>query len=140
MLRRIVGITGISLWAGLIVVAVVGGLEGKANGKQIETMAKKFVNLLVEGNFEEAAGNFDLTMKKAAPPEKLRQIWSSLVAQHGQFEKQLGTRIKTILLYKAVFVACQFEKMVVELQVTFNTTNQIAGFHIAQIRPKANQQ
>ncbi len=140
MLRRIVGITGISLWAGLIVVAVVGGLEGKANGEQIETMAKDFIQLLADSDFSKAAENFDAAMKKAAPPEKLRQIWNSLVTQHGQFEKQLDTRMKTILLYKAVFVACQFEKMVVDLQVTFDTANQIAGFHIAQIRPKANQQ
>jgi len=108
--------------------------------RPIETMAKDFIQLLADGDFSKAAENFDDTMKKAAPPEKLRQIWNSLVVQHGRFEKQLGTQMKTILLYKAVFVACQFEKMVVDLQVTFNTANQIAGFHIAQIRPKANQQ
>ncbi len=33
MLRRIVGITGISLWVGLI--AVVVGLQAKANGEQM---------------------------------------------------------------------------------------------------------
>jgi len=119
---------------------------GEAKQKQIskggtlETMAKDFIQLLADSDFPKAAENFDAAMKKAAPPEKLRQIWNSLVTQHGRFEKQLGTRMKTILLYKAVFVSCQFEKMIVELQVTFNTTNQIAGFHIAQIRPKANRQ
>jgi len=35
MLRRIVGITGISLWAVLIVVAVICGFQTKANGEQI---------------------------------------------------------------------------------------------------------
>ncbi|MFA5239475.1 MAG: DUF3887 domain-containing protein [Phycisphaerae bacterium] len=35
MLRRIVGITGISLWAGLIVFAVVTGIQKQANGEQM---------------------------------------------------------------------------------------------------------
>jgi len=105
----------------------------------IETLAKDFIQLLADGDFSEATENFDDAMKKAAPPEKLRQIWNSLVTQHGRFEKQLGTRMETILLYKAVFVTCQFEKMVVDLQITFDTANQIAGFHIAQIKPKVGQ-
>ena len=33
MLRRIIGITGISLWAGLIAVVVLAGFGGKANGE-----------------------------------------------------------------------------------------------------------
>lgn len=35
MLRRIIGITGISLWAGLIVFAVAGGFESEAGGEQM---------------------------------------------------------------------------------------------------------
>lgn len=35
MLRRIIGITGISLWAGLIVVVVLGSFQANANGEDI---------------------------------------------------------------------------------------------------------
>jgi subtilisin family serine protease len=41
MLRRIIGITGISLWAGLIVFAAVTGFTGKANSKEAEGMMEE---------------------------------------------------------------------------------------------------
>lgn len=35
MVRRIVGVTGISLWAGLIAIAVLGAFRANANGEQM---------------------------------------------------------------------------------------------------------
>lgn len=118
------------------------GFRPKPKGTKlpIEDMAGDFIKLLAEGEFSKATENFDAAMKKAASPEKLRQIWSSLVNQHGPFEKQLDTQTKSISIYEAVVVTCEFEKMDVDLQVTFNAAKQIAGFHIANARPKADRQ
>lgn len=107
---------------------------------QIEDMAGDFIKLLAEGDFSRATENFDTAMKEAAPAEKLSQIWGSLVNQYGRFNKQLDTQTKSISVYEAAIVTCEFEKMLVDLQVTFNSAKQIGGFHIANTRPKNDLQ
>lgn len=118
------------------------GLRPKPKGTKlpIEDMAGDFIKLLAEGDFSRATENFDAAMEKAAPAEKLSQIWGSLVNQYGQFNKQLDTQTKRISIYEAVVVTCEFEKMLVDLQVTFNSAGQISGFHIVNTRPKADLQ
>jgi len=140
MLRRIVGITGISLWAGLIVVAVIAGFAGdnielakkaiNESGNEptfIETLAKDLVNLLARGEYKEVVENFDSTMKKELPAGKLQEVWNSLIAQTGAFVEQRGVRKEKILQYEAVFVTCKFENAVLDAKVVFDRKKQIAG-------------
>jgi hypothetical protein len=140
MLRRIIGIAGISLWAGLIVFAVVRGFAGdnvepaeKATNESgteptsIETLAKDLVSSLAGGDYKKAVENFDETMKAALPAEKLQQVWNSIIAQSGPFVEQLGTRKEKILLYDVIFVTCKFENSVLDTKVVFDRNKQIAG-------------
>jgi len=93
----------------------------------IETLAKDLVNLLASGEYKEAVENFDETMKRELPAEKLQQVWNSLIAQSGPFVEQLGTRKEKILQYEAVFVTCRFENAVLDTKVVFDRKQQIAG-------------
>lgn len=140
MLRRIIGITGISLWVGLIVVAVIAGFAGdnielakkaiNESGNEptfIETLAKDLVNSLASGDYKKAVENFDETMKKALPAGKLQEVWNSLIAQTGAFVEQRGVRKEKILQYEAVFVTCKFENTVLDAKVVFDRKKQIAG-------------
>ena len=95
--------------------------------RPIETMARDLVDLLVKGNYEQAVENFDSTMKKALPAEKLQQVWNSLIAQTGAFVEQRGVRKEKILQYEAVFVTCKFENAVLDAKVVFDRKKQIAG-------------
>jgi hypothetical protein len=134
-LRRIIGIAGISILAGVVVVAVIWGFKGRAGGVEpakkalqesgvettsVETLAKELVSAL-------ASGNFDGTMKNALPAEKLQQVWSSLIAQFGPFVEQLGTQRERILQYDVIFVTCKFENVVLDAKVVFDRNKQIAG-------------
>lgn len=140
MLRRIIGVTGISLWAGLIVFAVIAGLEGDNVGLAkkavyesgikpipIETLAKDLVNSLASGDYKKTVENFDGTMKRELPAEKLQQVWNSIITHSGPFVEQLGTRKEKILQYEAVFVTCKFENAVLDTKVVFDRKKQIAG-------------
>ena len=93
----------------------------------IEALARDFIKLLVEGDFSKATENFDKTMKKELPAEKLQQVWNSIIAQVGPFVEQLAVRKEKILQYKAVFVTCKFEKGVLDAKVVYNTEKQISG-------------
>ena len=140
MLRRIIGITGISLWAGLIVFAVIAGLEGDNVGlakkavyesgiepAPIETLAKDLVNSLASGDYKKVVENFDGTMKKVLPAKKLQQVWNSIITQSGPFVEQLGTRREKILQYDIIFVTCKFENAVLDTKVVFDRKKRIAA-------------
>lgn len=98
-----------------------------AKDNQLETMARDLVNSLVSGEYKEAVENFDSTMKKVLPAEKLEEVWNSVIAQAGPFVEQLGTRKEKILQYEAVFVTCKFENAVLDTKVVFDRKQQIAG-------------
>jgi dienelactone hydrolase len=139
-MRRIIGIAGISLWAGLIVFAVTRGFAGDnaepakkvvqesgAEPKSIETVAKELVNSLVSNDYKKAVENFDGTMKKVLPAEKLQEVWNSLIAQAGPFVRQVGTRRVKMLQYDIIFVTCKFERAELDAKVVFDGNKQIAG-------------
>lgn len=91
------------------------------------TLAKNFVQLLVEQDFSVATINFDQTMKMALPSEKLKTVWMSLIMKSGAFKRQVDTRTESLLGYNSVFVNCKFAKSVLDIKVVFNQKNQIAG-------------
>lgn len=99
--------------------------------------AERFVDLLARGSFEEAAQDFDDTMKGAAPPAKLREIWQSLQGQLGEFKRRTGVRVESAGAYQAAFVTSEFERSTVDLQVTFDAHRRIAGFFVVPVRAPA---
>jgi hypothetical protein len=154
MLRRIIGIAGISLWGGLIVFAVATGLKSAGDNVEpakkaakesgiepasIETQAKDLVSALSSGEYKEAVKNFDETMKKVLPAEKLQQVWNSIIAQSGPFVEQAGTRKEKILLYNVIFVTCKFENAVLDAKVVFDHNKQIAGLFFVPSQSPINK-
>lgn len=93
----------------------------------IETQAKDLVSLLANGDYEKAVENFDETMKKALPADKLKEVWNSLIAQVGAFVEQTAVRKEKILGYDVVFVTCKFENSVLDAKVVFDSEKKIAG-------------
>jgi hypothetical protein len=131
--RQIVGVIGISLWAGLIVVAaamveskpVEKATQVSENGNgAIEAMATDLVDALASGDYERARENFDETMKNVVSEENLKKAWESLIAQ---VVEQAGTRMEEIQGYDVIFVTCKFEKGILDVKVVFNDRQQVAG-------------
>ena len=135
MLKRIIGITGIALWAILIVyvVTISATAEQKKqtqpvkDSNSLENMARDFVNLLVKEDFNEAVENFDDTMKTALPAEKLKEAWNALLAQFGPFEKQLDARSEKVLSYNVIYITCKFQKDFCDVKAGYNNKKQISG-------------
>jgi len=91
--------------------------------------AQDFVDLLVKGDFAAAEEKFDDTVKVALPVSKLEEIWGALQNQAGAFQQQTGTHTARTQGYDVVFVTCQFEQMLLDVQVVFNDSDLIAGLH-----------
>jgi hypothetical protein len=140
--RQIVGVTGIILWTGLIAAAAIWAVKSRASSAEptqkalqesgdeatsIEILAKDLVSALSSGDYKKATENFNGTMKKALPAEKLKEAWNSLITKSGPFVEQLGTRREKIMGYDVIFVTCKFEKGVLDTKVVFNNKQQVAG-------------
>src|ERR1700675_3852130 len=54
--------------------------------------AKRFVDQMAKGQFQTATEEFDDTMKKVAPPDKLKETWESVTKSVGPFKKQKAVR------------------------------------------------
>ena len=91
--------------------------------------AKRFVETLVKGDFKKARESFDKNLKSKYSVSKLGEAWSSFVMESGPFKKVVTASIEQRDPYDAVFVTCEFEKATLDLQITFDNTGQICGFH-----------
>ncbi|MFW6124104.1 MAG: DUF3887 domain-containing protein [Acidobacteriota bacterium] len=91
------------------------------------SMAKNFVQALERGDYEAAVKNFDETMTKMAPPEKMKQVWESVINQVGKLKQQKEVRTESIPKYDIVYITCEFEKATLDIKVVFNKEKQIAG-------------
>jgi uncharacterized protein len=89
--------------------------------------AKAFVDLLAKKDFSRAEETFDTTMKTALPEEKLKEVWTTVVAQAGAFKRQVGARTEKISGYDVVFVTCEFEKASLDIKVVYNQAKRVAG-------------
>src|SRR3989442_10943718 len=101
--------------------------EPKAPAVELEAIAKKFIDRLAADDFATAVKSFDPTMTAALPPDKLAEVWRTLNAQAGPFQKQTGARAAKESNYRVIFVACKFEKAVLEAKIVFDESKRIAG-------------
>jgi dienelactone hydrolase len=89
--------------------------------------AKAMIEALFKEEFDKAGKDFDEAMKKALPPEKLKDIPAKYRPAVGAFRKLLGTRTQKIKQYDIVFVTCEFEKVKLVARVVFDKDGKITG-------------
>nr|QNO54991.1 hypothetical protein KIHMDPCI_00002 [Methanosarcinales archaeon ANME-1 ERB7] len=99
----------------------------------METIAKTFVTLLNESEFEKAHALFNKDMAEAVPVNKLNTTWNSLIDQYGAFtgiENISSTEEKG---YETVFVTCNFSKTFLDAKIVFDIHEKIAGLFFLPI-------
>src|SRR5262245_56866850 len=72
--------------------------------------AKALVEALAKEDFAAAAKDFDDTMKKVMPADKLGEAWKGLLGKVGALKKQGTPQAGKILQYDAVWIECRYEK------------------------------
>ena len=99
---------------------------------ELISMAKEFVNALETGDYQAAVKDFDETMTKLAPPEKMKQVWEAVINQVGKFKRQKEVQTESLLKYDIVYITCEFENIALDVKVVFNKKKQIAGQFFTQ--------
>jgi hypothetical protein len=100
-------------------------------------LAREFVTNLARGDFEGAVTNFEKTMTKLSPPEKLKEVWDMVIGQVGPFKKQLGVRMESLPKYDIVYVTCAFQKQNLDIKVVFDKNKKVAGQFFVPTQPQA---
>ena len=94
-----------------------------------EANARRFVTALQNGKFADAAADFDDTMRKVLPIEKLEGMWKAIVGKVGALENQLSVRTEKAEPYTIAFVTCKFAKATLDVKVVFDKQRKIAGLN-----------
>jgi dienelactone hydrolase len=93
--------------------------------------ATALVDALAKEDFAAVVKDFDATMKKALPAEKLETTWKAVVKQVGAFKKRGELRTAKEGKYDVVIVPCEFEKLTLDARVVFSADKEITGFFLS---------
>ncbi len=91
--------------------------------------AQKFVHQLVEGDFYGASRRFDQDLLQALPEAKVKETWQQVISQVGTFQVIPNIQAVESQDYVVVTATCQFEKMALDMRLTYNQGGQIAGLN-----------
>ncbi|MEN6370694.1 MAG: alpha/beta fold hydrolase [Armatimonadota bacterium] len=89
--------------------------------------AEEFIGMLVKSDFTNAVDRLDSNMRAALPPDKLKDVWKSIIDRYGQYKRHVQTSPAKVQDYDAVIMTCEFEKSCVEIRIIFSTLHRISG-------------
>ena len=98
--------------------------------------AKRIFALMQQEKFDEVSKEFTPDMLAALPPDKFREVWAAVLAQVGTFssfiDQQVALPGKGIT---AVILGCRFEKSPLNVIVSFDVENKVAGLTFVPRKP-----
>jgi uncharacterized protein len=99
--------------------------------------ANKYLDLIIKGEYAEASKNYDETMTKVFPPDKLEATWKSLKTQVGALRSRGELRLEKRGVYEIVIIPCTFEKAELNARVVFDSKQKISGLQFVPPRDPA---
>jgi alpha-beta hydrolase superfamily lysophospholipase len=90
--------------------------------------AEQFLDLLVNGKYEEAESRFDSVVAARLPAPLLQQVWESLQKQVGKYKEYVRYTIRRSDPYFMVLLTCRFEKdVLLDLKLVYEDDGKISG-------------
>ncbi|HHV97711.1 MAG TPA: alpha/beta fold hydrolase [Clostridiaceae bacterium] len=116
---------------------------GKQTGETFDYKenAVKFVEYLLEGDYEKAVEKFDDTMAKALNEHSLKDAWEQVTTTAGKYIRQVEVRERKQDSFYIVEVVSEFENTGIITRVVFNEKGEISGlwFNYTSIQDKSNE-
>lgn len=101
-----------------------------------DSIARHFLDLNKQGNFDEAVKLFDNSVAGQVTPVILRQIWEQFGKQFGNYLQADSFTVENTTSRSIIVEAGEFEKAMVDLSFAFTPAKMIGGFHIIKVTPK----
>ncbi len=126
---------------GFALVAILGVASVVANHAQESPAvdhATRVLDLLEAGKFEAVAAEFNAKMAAAMPVSRLREVWTTVRGQVGARTSIISQRVVTQPTGNVTVVnGCQFERAALNIMLSFDSANTIAGMNITPRTPPA---
>ncbi|MDE3179376.1 MAG: alpha/beta fold hydrolase [Acidobacteriota bacterium] len=121
----------------LIVLPVVflASMPARAAQTDYAALGRTFVLEFASGQYAKVEAQFSQQVASKAPVAVLPEIWKSVEAKYGGFEKISAVTTLTYKQYNVVTVSCQFEKSPLNIRVSFDSDNKVAGFFFLPASP-----
>ncbi|MBN1592539.1 MAG: DUF3887 domain-containing protein [Candidatus Coatesbacteria bacterium] len=113
--------------------------EARVEVDQI-AIAQQCLEARARDDFEGAMKHFDERIRKRVTPAMNREGWRMgfETAENGAFKRVIGARKAKIDGWDRVFLKCEFEKKILDIQVTFRRNGKINGMGPAPNDPSAH--
>lgn len=115
--------------------SLAGPVKKQPPKKSLEETARAFVELLRKEEFAKATSDFDATMLKVLPADKLQTTWEKVLADAGSYKKCLASRLEKSGKYEIVVVTCQFTRKKMDARVVFDMEGKITGLFFRSPAP-----
>lgn len=92
--------------------------------------AGEFATLLVNERFEAATDMFEPALVEVMDARKLEAAWRASAKQRGTFRRILEVRGQAGTRQPTVLVVCEFEKVVMNLEVRLGSTRRVLTFYL----------
>lgn len=96
-----------------------------------QEIALNLIDALNQENYQAVYDQFDDTMKKEMPVDKIKEAWRTVIRNAGLLEKTIKIRNQTESGYNFVIVTAAFSDGYLDVQVAFDLNDQIAGLYFA---------
>lgn len=106
-----------------------------ADSEELRRRANEFVGLLADGAFEEAHGRFGSTVAEQLSVQQLRQVWTSLESQLGEYRRLTALEVGAQGGYDVAIGIAAFERGRREVVLAFDGET-VAGFRIRRVTDK----
>ncbi len=120
-----------SVLAGLWLAAALAA----AQAPELRQKARAAAEMLLRGDYETLVSQCTEQMRRAAPPEKLRQAVAPQLAALGSWKKIGEPELTRAGAFDVAFVPVEFERGALRLQIAFDSEGRIAGLFL---RPPAD--
>jgi hypothetical protein len=101
-----------------------------------EAHARALVDAMARGDFAAATADFDATMTRVMPPEKLGAVWAQLTTQAGAFGGIEKVKEKPVEAYVQVLLTGRFAKGNLVTKVVFDGAGKVAGLFFTPAEPQ----
>lgn len=106
----------------------IAGPFDDARESKLKASAKAFFEALAKEDYEAACKDFDETLRKASPPDKLKEFWQGFQKKVGALKKQGDPRVEKVGKYEVIVISCQFEQITLDARFSFDTNGKMAGY------------
>jgi dienelactone hydrolase len=89
--------------------------------------ARELLRLLIDEKYEEFVEASDETMKAVQPADKLKEVWTGVVASVGPYEKEIQAAAVPVGALVAVDLVCKFTSGALNVRIVLDKEGRVSG-------------